>query len=81
MVPIDYNLIYEARHLVTSFNVHRIRTLIRRYEQAVHRQANGRPYDSTFERALRDFTRAADPRKTLQQMQGRRAIPSRLYRK
>ena len=53
-----------------------------RYKQAIHQHADGRPYDSRFERALRDFIRAADPGKTLQHCRGRRmAIPSRLYRK
>jgi hypothetical protein len=65
MVPVDYSLIYEARHLATRVNVHQIRTLIYRYEQAVYEQANGRPYDFTFEGALRDFIQVADPTKTL----------------
>ena len=67
MAPMDYGLIYEARHLATSVNVHNIRALIDCYEQAVHQQANERPYDSKFERALRDFIHAADPSKNLQQ--------------
>jgi hypothetical protein len=67
MVQMDYTLIYQARHLATGVNVQHIRTLISRYEQAVHQQANGRRYDCTYERSLRDFIQAAGPRKTLQQ--------------
>jgi hypothetical protein len=66
MVLVDYSLIYEARHLATAVNVQHVRTLICCYEQAVHEQANGRSYDSRFERALRDFIQTADPSKTLQ---------------
>jgi hypothetical protein len=67
MIRMDYSLIYEARHLATSGNVQRFRTLICCYEQAVYQQANGQPYDSRSERALRDFIQAADPPKTFQQ--------------
>src|SRR5262245_59460471 len=58
MVDIDHNLIHEALRLTTAVNVHRIRTLIICYQEAIQRQDDGRNYDRRCEEALRGFVAA-----------------------
>jgi len=59
MMAFDLLLIVEAHRFCTGANVHRVKTLIFCYEEAVCQFNEGRPYKTRFEDELRDFVNGA----------------------
>ena len=59
MVELDHTLLGNVRRLTTGANVHRLKTLIFCYEEAIHAQVAGHPYRPMFETLLREFVSEA----------------------